>query len=131
MTEDIAVDVMAGRHLSIPERVELGLWPHPPIEYDWLVSALASRLTKTRFFPDEASIKQAGEAVRESLTIENVGTAFIGRATVASPMDPRVLERAKESRFPSAHEAAEWYLRWQLGITPERLPARLDGWTVI
>ena len=72
MTENVAVEILAGRHFSIPERVGLGLWPHPPIKYEWLVSTLASRLTVMRFFPEEPRKTKAGEAVRESLTIENV-----------------------------------------------------------
>jgi hypothetical protein len=131
MTEDVAVEIMAGRHFSMPERVSLGLWPHPPIKYEWLVSALASGLSRTRFFPDEPGASRAGMAVRETFTVENVGNGFVGRASGASPLNPRVIERTIESRFPSAREAAKWYLQWQLGIAPDRLPARLDGWVVI
>jgi len=126
MSADMALQIIAGRHLTINE---LGLWPHPPVDYDWLVSVLASRLAKTAFFPP----LRPGEPVEsrsEALIIENCGGNFVGRAAQLSPLDPSVVQKADERQFSTAREAAAWYLRWQLGISPERLPARLDGWIV-
>ena len=127
MSQDLAIQIIGGTHFSVPERIEMGLWPHPPIAYEWLLSALAAKLAASQTFPGETA---AGSRASENLTIENLGDGFVGRAAVFSPLDPSVVQRLQERKFSKPRDAAAWYLKWQLGIAPERLPARLDGWTV-
>jgi len=127
MTEEIAIQIASGRHFSMPERIEMGLWPHPPIPFEWLSAALAAELMRMRFFPADSG---EGGRAQESLVIEREGARFVGRSVVLSPLNPNVVEKNVERTFGSAREAAQWYLKWQLGIAPETLPARFDGWTV-
>ena len=107
MTEQIAIQLARGRNFSMPERIEMGLWPRPPIAYEWRLETIASAIERTRFFPTKPS--------------ENDPPPETG--------GPRDVQG--ERTFSSAREAAEWYLEWQLRIAPERLPARFDGWTVV
>ena len=105
MTEEIAVQIASGRHFSMPERIEMGLWPHPPIAYEWLSAALTAELMRMRFFP--AGSGDEGRA-QESLVIEREGSRFVGRSVVLSPLNPNVVEKNVERTFGSPDGRSVW-----------------------
>ena len=118
--------LLRGGHMSMPDRIERGLWPHPPMKFCEVASRLASILRKNRWFPCEWHPNMQDQRVREGGVIERKDPArYVYRAARSWPSSPFVTAEVTEKVF-SNPEAAAYYLKWNL-----HLPGELDGWKVI
>ena len=119
--------LLRGGHINMPDRIERGLWPHPPMELSEVVKHLAGILANEHWFPREWHPHLQGQPVYEGGVIEKKGQGkYIYRSARACPTNPFVIAQVADKEFANAEEAAAHYLRWDL-----RLPGDLDGWTVI
>jgi hypothetical protein len=126
MDSETLTFLLRGGHISLDERIERGLWPHPPLKFKDLVAHLAGVIAKERWFPREWTPHRAGEPVHEGGVIERVSSLrFVYRCRRHHPLNPLVLAEETESVFFRAKAVAAHYLKWDLG-----LPGDLDGWTV-
>ncbi|HWZ30822.1 MAG TPA: hypothetical protein VNX18_05795 [Bryobacteraceae bacterium] len=117
--------LLRGEHLDMPERVELGLWPHPPIPIEHVIQHLTNILQETHWFPHLPLPTQTGQSISEWPTIERESTnQFIYRAQRTDPSNPSVVVNSIERPFQTAREAAEFCLRWAF-IFPATLMAGL------
>lgn len=127
MHPDILTRLLRGEHISMPERIALGSWPHEPLRYRDLVEHLALILKNERWFPRPWEPPKQGEPVNEHAVIERQSSVrFVYRCARHHPIDPYQLAEQTEHVFWSARAAAKYYLRWELA-----LPGDLDGWKVV
>ena len=116
----------AGR-LSMSDRIERGLWPHPPLKLSELVRHLSGVIESEKWFPRPWEPAVPGQPVWEGGVIERVSpTRYIYRNQRHHPTNPSVLAEQTEKGFTSSKKAAAHYLKWDL-----HLPGDLDGWQVI
>lgn len=129
MKRDTLNFLLSGGHLSMPERIGLGLWPHPPLKYADLVGEISRTLVDLGRFPlDRASVPQG--RVEEGMKISRISnSSYLCLSRVHDPRDPSVVIHEGGTEFRSAEAAAAWYLRWDMHITPDA-PGNLDGWKV-
>ena len=127
MDDEILLFLLRGGHLSMPDRIATGAWPHPPLHFDSVADFLSGVLaTADTWFPYRLEDRQLGEPVREGGTIERkTNQCYVYRNAAAHPGAPSVLNRSVELEFSNAHDAAAHYLRTDLN-----LPGDLDGWKV-
>ena len=124
---DTLIQILAGRHFNMPERIAMGVWPHPPIRYEEVITVLAEHLREFGCFPRPTEPTRPGNVVREGGTIQKLGPQrYLYRSQRSDPLNPRILRESGERFFTTAEEAARYYLHWDL-----RLPGDLDGWKVI
>jgi hypothetical protein len=108
------------------EREALGIWPHPPLGFDELVTFLAPIVEEQGFFPIVWEEHKDGEIVSEDIVIEkNQSDEFVVRSRRHHPTNPTILAEESENRFQNPKDACAFYLRWAL-----YLPGDLDGWKV-
>ena len=111
----------------MPDRLERGIWPHPPLLFSNLVRHIATILASDRWFPREWHPHTEGQAVYEGGVIEQKNPRkYIYRIARALPSNPFVVADVVEANFSTAEDAARYYLNWDL-----RLPGDLDGWKVV
>ena len=111
----------------MPERIERGLWPHPPLKFSVVIAHLSKVLESEQWFPREWKPAVPGEAVWEGGVIERQSSSrYVYRRQRPQPINPTVLAEQTEKVFSSAEEAARHYLKWDLN-----LPGDLDGWKVV
>ena len=111
----------------MPERIERGLWPHPPLKLSDVVRHLARVLESERWFPREWRPASPGEPVWEGGVIERQSPSrYVYRSQRHHPVNPLTVAEQSEKVFTSAKDAAKHYLRWELN-----LPGDLDGWKVV
>jgi len=119
--------LLRGGRISPSERVERGLWPHPPLKLAEVVSVLSRVLESETWFPRPWEPAIPGQPVWEGGVIERASpTRYIYRNQHHHPLNPTVLARQIEKVFHSSKKAAAYYLKWDLN-----LPGDLDGWKVI
>jgi len=117
---------LRGGHISIPDRIERGLWPHPPMKLPDVVTHLAGILMDEHWFPCEWHPHLQGQPVYAGGVIESKGPEkYIYRSARAWPTNPFVTAEVTEEGFANAEEAAAHYIRWDL-----HLPGNLGGWKV-
>jgi hypothetical protein len=75
---------LRGEHLNMPERLALGLWPHPPIPFEAVLQHLTDLLQENKWFPREYHEHRAEEPVDERATSN-------GHPTVDSCIGPRTV----------------------------------------
>ena len=127
MDSESLVFLLRGGHFSMSERIERGLWPHPPLKYSDIVRQIIEVLDSDRWFPCEWDFNPTGKPIREGGVIEKQSSScYIYRARRHSPVNPMVVAEETERSFLSAEEAIAYYLEWNL-----HLPGDLDGWEVI
>ncbi len=127
MDADTLTFLLRGGHLNMPERIERGLWPHPPIKLADVVRQLVSILETDQWFPRKWKPAVPGELVWEGGVIERLSpTAYVYRCQRPHPIHPTVLAASTELTFTSPEEAARYYLQWDL-----HLPGDLDSWKVV
>lgn len=126
MDSETLTFLLRGGRISMPERIERGLWPHPPLKYSDVVRHLAHVLKSERWFPREWHPAVPGEAVWEGGVIERKARwLYIYRTQRHHPLDPTVFVEKSGKLFISPKAAARYYLKWDLN-----LPGYLDGWKV-
>jgi hypothetical protein len=127
MDEGTLTMLLRGEHVSMPGRIERGMWPHPPLSFSEVLAQLTRLLHEHRWFPREWQLHREGEPVQEGGTIERQGPdRYVYRAVRADPVRPNVVADSVEGVFSSVEDAARYYLKWDL-----HLPGDLDGWKVI
>jgi hypothetical protein len=113
--------------MSMPERIDRGLWPHPPLRFSEVVQHLTSILKRERWFPREWYPHTRGEVVHEGGVIERKDPGkYVYRTARAQATNPYALAEVIEKVFRTPEDAARHYLVWDL-----HLPGNLDGWKVI
>lgn len=119
--------LLRGWHVSMPDRIERGLWPHPSIQFSEVKNHLVNILQHERWFPREWHPHIQGQAVYEGGVIEQKHAAkYVYRAARAWASNPFVTAEVTEKTFSSPLEAAAYYLKWDL-----HLPGDLDGWKAV
>jgi len=119
--------LLSGGRLSLSERIERGLWPHPPLILSNLVCHLACIIEAEQWFPRPWRPAVAGEPIWEGGVIERISPRrYIYRTQHHHPLYPTLLAGQTEKVFISSNRAAAYYLKWDLN-----LPGDLDGWQVI
>jgi hypothetical protein len=120
--------LLKGGHLSMPDRIARGVWPHSPLAFDVIANYLAGVLERDEEgFPYQWEPPRSGQIVREGGTIERQGSCrYVYRNIAAHPVSPTTPSRFVETAFSNSRDAAVHYLKWDLG-----LPGDLDGWTVV
>jgi hypothetical protein len=118
--------LLAGGHLSIPDREARGIWPHPPLKFDDLVAFLVPIVEEQGYFPRAWEEHVEGEVVSEDIVIQKEGEGtYIVKSRRHHPIIPTVLAEESATQFDNPQEACAYYLRWRL-----MLPGDLDGWIV-
>lgn len=120
--------LLKGGHLSMPDRIARGVWPHAPLTLDYIADYLAIVLEQGEaWFPYRWDPHHPGEFVREGGTIERQQVnRYVYRTSAHHPTSPTTVSRTAETVFSNARDAAIHYLKWDLN-----LPGDLDGWKVL
>jgi hypothetical protein len=127
MDSEVIMHLLKGKHISIQERTEMGIWPHPPLLLKDLIDELVKYLENDKWFPHEWVERRNGEIIDNAAVIEKIDNGkFIYRSRAANPRDITKISAKTEETFTSAAAAAEHYLRNAL-----HLPGRLDKWKVV
>jgi hypothetical protein len=127
MDSETLTFLLRGGHLNMPERIERGLWPHPPLKFSDVVRHLAQIIKSEKWFPREWKPAVPGESVWEGGVIERKSQwLYIYRAQKHHPINPNVLAEQTKKIFITPECAARYYLKWDLN-----LPGDLDGWKVV
>lgn len=123
---EILTRLLAGVHLSVDERLSMGIWPSPPLRYDDVARHLVHVLESTEWFPHNPNTHTRGSAITEGVFVhQEAPDSFVCIAKRTSPTDPTSVAEESRTVFSSPRDAAEFYLKWELN-----LPGRLDGWLV-
>lgn len=127
MDEETLTILLSGGHLSMPERIARGAWPHPPLKAAEVLPHLTNLIQQSKWFPRRFKPHREGQPVHEGGTIERQGPdRYVCRAARAHPIQPYELAQGTERIFARADDAARYYLEWDLN-----LPGDLDGRKVI
>jgi hypothetical protein len=127
MDSEVIIHLLKGGSISIQEREEIGIWPHPPLLFRDLVDELVKYLATNKWFPREWVERRNGEIIDNVAVIEKVDDqTFIYRSRAANPHDITIIADKTEETFISAPAVTEYYLRNAL-----HLPGRLDKWKVV
>jgi hypothetical protein len=120
--------LLKGGHLSMPDRIARGLWPHVPLSFDAVANYLAIVLEQgDAWFPYRWEPHRPGEPVQEGGTIQRQQVnRYVYRTSAHHPLSPTTLSHTGETVFTNARGAALHYLKWDL-----HLPGDLDGWKVL
>jgi hypothetical protein len=120
--------LLKGGHLSMPDRIARGAWPHAPLSFGDVANYLAAVLERYEgWFPYRWEPPRPGQLVLEGGTIERQENhRYVYRSAAAHPASPTTLNRFVETVLSNAHDAAVHYLKWDL-----HLPGDLDGWKVV
>lgn len=126
MDADTLTEILSGKHLSMPERIMRGAWPHPPLIFDDLVEHLAKIVAPHVWFPMPFRAAEPGDFVADLTAVEHRGPhEYIVHVQRAGPSGYTVAG-AIERRFDSPRDAAAFFLRAEF-----RLPGDIDGWKVV
>jgi hypothetical protein len=127
MDSETLTYLLYGGHINMPDREARGLWPHPPLRLEHVLDHIEGIVEQNEWFPRQWYPHQVGEPVDERATIQQAALGrFIYRVSRAHPTRPGVVAQTVEHVFPTARDAARYFLKWDL-----HLPGNLDGWTVI
>ena len=127
MDSKILVFLLKGGHINMSDRIEKGVWPHPPLLLSELVRVIGDYLKLNKWFPHEWRDIKDGSLVDDVSAIEKINeNLFIYRSRKANPSNLSVIDRIVEKEFNNAEKVAIYYLRRDL-----MLPGDLDGWRVI
>jgi len=119
-------ELLAGRHINMPERIARGAWPHAPLGFADLVNHLAGIVSHRRWFPQPwRECFSPCDPVADLTVIERRGES---RYVVHIRRSGASMNLAEEGErvFADPADAAEFYLRTEL-----HLPGDLDGWRVV
>ena len=128
MDNETLLFLLKGGHLSMPDRIARGAWPHAALSFDEVANYLAMVLEQNEcWFPYRWEPHRPGQPVREGGTIERQDHhRYVYRTAAAHPVSPSTLNRFVETTFSNARDAAVQYMNWDL-----HLPGDLDGWKVV
>jgi hypothetical protein len=117
--------LLGGHHFSMPDRIERGMWPHPPLRIGHLIKHLAALLSSRAWFPKAFRRAVPGEMVPDVAVVECRGPSEYIVHLQSSEASGLTVAGYRATAFHSPSSAAEFYLRTGL-----RLPGDLDGWKV-
>ena len=82
--------LLKGGHLSMPDRIACGAWPHPPLSFAAVANYLATVLEQNgAWFPYQWEPHREGQPVREGGTIERQNNdRYVYRSAAAHPVSP-------------------------------------------
>jgi hypothetical protein len=127
MDSETLTFLLRGGHLNMPERIERGLWPHPPLKFSDVVRRLIKVLESEKWFPHEWKPAGSGEPIYEGGVIEHQSSSkYIYRAQRSYADNSHQVAEQGEIVFTSAEDAARYYLKWDLHLLGD-----LDGWKVV
>ncbi len=128
MDNETLLYLLKGGHLSMPDRIARGAWPHAPLSFDAVADCLAIVLAGGEaWFPYQWKPHRPGQIVREGGTIErDENHRYVYRSSAAHPASPTTPHSFTETVFSNARDAAVHYLKWDL-----HLPGDLDGCKVM
>lgn len=127
MDEATLTALLSGGHISMPERIARGSWPHARLTLAEVLPHLTQLIQQHKWFPREFQLHLDGQSVHEGGTIGHQRPdRYVYRAARAHPIQPYELAQSTERVFSRAEDVARYYLQWDLN-----LPGDLDGWTVI
>ena len=127
MDSETLTFLLRGGHISMPDRIKRGLWPHSPLRFCDVVEQLVSVLENERWFPVAWHPHTQGRAVYEGGVIERKSPKkYIYRTARSLAVNPFALAQVTEKVFASLTGAARHYLKWDM-----HLPGDLDGWKVV
>ena len=135
MSPETLTALLRGEHIDTRQLEELDLLPRETLRHREVVDHLAGVITRNDWFPRPWMEHVPGQSVDETVVIERLGAGrrrwpgaprFVCHARRHAATEPRALVEEARKRFWSARRAAEFYLRFQLG-----LPGDLDGWKVV
>jgi hypothetical protein len=125
MDENTLLFLLRGGHLSMSDRIEKGLWPHPPLKYSDVVECVTKAVELETWFPLEWKPIE-GKSIREGGIIERLSSSkYIYRSYRHQAINPTILAEQSEIVFKSSQAVVRYYLKWDL-----HLPGDLDGWQV-
>ena len=126
MDKNIVLLLLGGQHLSIPERIELGIINHPPLEFEELVKILADTVSSQIWFPYPLQLHKEGTPVQERAVIEKISkNKFIYHQQRTYANNPFTVAEEIERVFKNPEKIARYYLKHELN-----LPGDLDGFKV-
>ena len=83
--------LLSGQHLNMPDRIELGLWPHPPLKFSDVVTHLVGVLQSEKLFPREWKSAESGKPVWEGGVIERQSSSrYVYHAQRSHPTNPNI-----------------------------------------
>jgi hypothetical protein len=127
MDTETLLFLLKGGHINSAERIEKGIWPHPPLKLSELISVIVNHLKSNRWFPYPWVEKKNDDLIDDVSVIEKIDKEkFIYYSRSAQPINLSKIGENTKRIFKTAQSAAEYYLRNAL-----RLPGNLDSWKVI
>jgi hypothetical protein len=127
MDRNALILLLQGHHFNMAERIERGIWPHPPLRLAEVLAILTDCIRNNEWFPREELPRKAHSPVNEMGTIQRIeANHFIYRRQRAHPMRPTLVAETVEKIFFTAEDAAAYYALWDL-----HLPGDLDGWKIV
>jgi hypothetical protein len=127
MDSETLTFLLRGGHLTMSERIEKGIWPHPPLKYNDVLRHLTRLIEAENWFPHEWKPAVPGEPVNEHAVIENRSRfSYVYHSQRHHPTNPTLLAEQVAKTFFFSKKIARFYLKWEL-----HLPGDLDGWKVI
>ena len=126
MDANSLTQILAGRHFNMTERIERGIWPHPPLKFCDLVRHLAEVLASQEWFPEKFIPARPGHIVADVVVVERSGSRDYVVHMQSSGPSGFTIAGSGSRTFQSPDEAAEFFLH-----VAHRLPGDLDGWKVI
>ena len=127
MDEDSLAYLLSGGHYNMEQRIEKGIWPHPPIPIQECIDVIRKRLDRERFFPRPYEPPVPGKMVGDVCVLEKISDKkYILHSHSASAYNPYILNEKTKKKFKDADKAIREYLYWEF-----HLPGDLDGWKVV
>jgi len=126
MDDESLTEILSGRHFSMVERAQRGLWPHPPLRFDDIVGRLAAVLRERDWFPRAFTPARPGDAVADFTAVERrADGTFVVHGQRSGPT-PATIGASGAKVFATAEAAAGFFLEAEFN-----LPGDLDGWKVV
>jgi hypothetical protein len=119
-------EILSGKHLSMPDRIDRGAWPHPPLLFADVVQHLASVVASRDWFPKPFRTAAPGDLVADLTAVERRGPHEYVVHVQRSGPSGYTIAGAAERRFDSPTDAAAFFLRAEY-----RLPGDIDGWKIV
>ena len=126
MDDATLLEILSGRHFNMHERVERGIWPHPPIAFAHVVHVLARVIQEQEWFPRAYQPGLRGQWVPDVTAIENCGAGCFRVHYQRAGALGNTIAAQGAREFSSAAEAVVFFLKAEF-----HLPGDLDGWQVV
>ncbi len=126
MDEESLTEILSGRHFSVPERIERGLWPHAPLRLKDVIAHLSALIQTRPWFPKAFRPARSGELVADVTAIEHQKNGEYVVHYQRSSYSLLLHGASGSHRFKEPEDAAAFFLKIEFN-----LPGDLDGWKVI